>query len=105
MNKTELEKLSYTNCKKITAENLSDPIIEWGQHAYFDGFIEGYNKAIEELNISDDEITTMLENEINNGLMYQEEPKDDRFVSYMINYFPLIYKFIRWRYMKFINED
>lgn len=45
------------------------------------------------------------EDQINNGLMYQDEPKDSRFVSYMINYFPRIYKFIRWRYMKFIEKN
>jgi hypothetical protein len=44
------------------------------------------------------------EDQINNGLMYQEEPKDSSFVSYMINYYPLIYKFIRWKYMKFNDK-
>jgi len=44
------------------------------------------------------------EDQITNGLMYQEEPKDFALVGFMINYYPLIYKFLTWRYMKFIKK-
>ena len=42
MTPEHIKEKAFANCKKIKAENLSDPIVGWGQNCYFDGFIEGY---------------------------------------------------------------
>jgi len=60
MKKTELQDLAFLNCKDITAENLSEPIIDWGQAQYFAGFMEGYAEATQD-DMTDEEIGNMLE--------------------------------------------